>query len=131
MPDQPQTRPRSLKTLLGTALLAGCLLPAGAYAHAHLKAQVPAADSTVSAAPTQLRLVFSEGVEAGFSQVTLNDAADKTFPTQPLQTAPGDSKTLLVTPKAPLANGDYTVTWRVVSVDTHKMSGSYRFKVGQ
>lgn len=121
----------SLKRLLGaTLLLIGGTLSTGAWAHAHLKAQAPAADSTV-AAPGQLRLEFSEGVEAGFSQVTLSPANGPTIPLQALTTADGDKKILLVTPTQALAAGDYTVTWQVVSVDTHKSAGSYHFKVGQ
>ncbi|MGL4271087.1 MAG: copper resistance protein CopC, partial [Pseudomonas paracarnis] len=45
--------------VLFTALLGAC----AAFAHAHLKSAQPAADSRV-AAPTDLRLTFSEGVEA-------------------------------------------------------------------
>ncbi|WP_213939148.1 copper homeostasis periplasmic binding protein CopC [Pseudomonas sp. dw_612] len=115
-----------LKRLLTTAALLGSLLAASSvFAHAHLKSQVPAADSTVSA-PTELRLVFSEGVEATFTKVSINGV-----PVKKLATEGSDKKTLIVTPDAPLTAGEYKVEWHAVSVDTHKSEGAYSFKVGQ
>lgn len=120
----------SQRMLVSAVLLVGCAVSAGAWAHAHLKSQTPAANSTV-ASPGQLQLQFSEGVEAGFSQVTVSDASGASIALKPLASASGDKKTLLVVPSQPLAAGDYTVNWKVVSVDTHSSSGSYQFKVGQ
>lgn len=116
----------SARKLLSAALLV--LVSPLALAHAHLTHPVPAADATV-AAPTQLSLGFSEGIEPGFSQVTLTAASGNTVALQPLATAADDRKTLVVKPEAPLPAGQYTVHWRVVSVDTHKSAGEYRFTV--
>ena len=41
----------------------------------------------------------------------------------------GDGSTLVLTPKAPLAPGRYTVAWHVVSSDTHRVAGNYTFAV--
>ncbi|MGE8188044.1 copper homeostasis periplasmic binding protein CopC [Pseudomonas sp. NPDC086278] len=119
-----------LKNALTTAALLGSLLAASsAFAHAHLTSQTPAANSTVSA-PAELRLVFSEGVEATFTKVTLSkDGAN--VPVKNLATEGSDKKTLIVTPAAPLTAGAYKVEWHAVSVDTHKSEGAYSFKVGQ
>ncbi|MHB2242960.1 copper homeostasis periplasmic binding protein CopC [Pseudomonas monsensis] len=114
--------------LTTTALLASLFAATSVLAHAHLKSQTPAADSTVTA-PADLRLTFSEGVEASFTKVTLTrDGASIAL--KPL-TAQGDKKTLIVTPAAPLTAGEYKVEWHAVSVDTHKSEGAYQFKVGQ
>lgn len=99
------------------------------FAHAHLKALVPAADATVAAAP-QLTLSFSEGIEASFSSVQVTTADGKVIELKPLATAEGDKKTLVVTPASALAAGAYKVQWQVLSVDTHKSAGDYRFTVG-
>ncbi|MBZ9781894.1 copper homeostasis periplasmic binding protein CopC [Pseudomonas sp. REP124] len=116
------------KTLITTALLGSLFAASSVWAHAHLKSQTPAADSTVSP-PAELSLTFSEGVEADFSKVTITkDGADvlvKSLTTQ------SDKKTLIVTPAVPFTAGDYKVEWHVVSVDTHKSEGAYAFKVGQ
>ena len=101
-----------------------------AFAHAHLKAQEPAADATV-AAPAQLTLSFSEGIEPGFSSVSVTAADGKHVELKPLTTAADDKKTLIVSPAEPLAAGTYQVHWQVLSVDTHKSAGDYRFTVGR
>lgn len=119
-----------LNKALTTATLLGSLFAASSvFAHAHLKSQTPAADSTVSA-PAELSLIFSEGVEADFSKVTITkDGAD--ILVKSLVTQGSDKKTLIVTPAVPFTAGSYKVEWHAVSVDTHKSEGAYSFKVGQ
>ncbi|MBV6822829.1 copper homeostasis periplasmic binding protein CopC [Pseudomonas sp. PD9R] len=117
------------KSLTAAALLGSLLAASSVFAHAHLQSQTPAADSTVTA-PTELRLVFSEGVEAAFTQVTISKEGEK-IPLKSLATDGSDKKTLVVTPAAPLTAGAYKVEWHAVSVDTHKSEGAYAFKVGQ
>lgn len=119
----------SLKNLFTTTtLLASLLVGSSAFAHAHLKSSTPAADSSV-VAPNELRLVFSEGVEAAFTQVKISkDGAP--LEVKSLATEGADKKTLIVIPAAtPLRAGEYKVEWHAVSVDTHKSEGSYSFKV--
>ncbi len=115
--------------LRAAALLAGFLASAGAFAHAHLQQQTPAADSTVSASPQALTLSFSEGIETRFSGVTLSGPQQSAVATGKLALS-DDNKAQLVVPLAqPLTPGDYTVDWHVVSVDGHKTKGQYHFTV--
>jgi len=116
-------------TLTAAALLGSLLSVTSVWAHAHLKSQTPAADSTVTA-PTQLRLEFSEGVEAAFTKVIISKDGSN-VPVKNLDTEGNDKKTLIVTPAAPLTAGAYKVEWHAVSVDTHKSEGAYSFTVGQ
>ena len=119
-----------LKKALTTAALLGSLLAASSvWAHTHLKSQTPAADSTVSA-PAQLRLEFSEGIEAAFTKVAISKDGGP-VPVKSLATEGSDKKILVVTPAEPLTTGTYKVEWHAVSVDTHKSEGAYGFKVGQ
>ncbi len=53
------------------ALVAAVMTTPAVWAHAHLKAQQPAANATVDASPEALILTFSEGIEPAFSGVTL------------------------------------------------------------
>ncbi|OCR22330.1 hypothetical protein AFK24_24810 [Pseudomonas syringae] len=96
-------------------------------AHAHLNTEIPAAESTASGLK-DLRLNFSEGVEARFTKVTItrdgNPVAVKN-----IETDPSDKKLLIVTPEQPLSAGEYKVEWHAVSVDTHKSEGDYTFKL--
>lgn len=121
--------PRPSASMSIAALLLGSALSPLAMAHAHLEAQAPAANSTTST-PSELRLSFSEAVEASFSQVTITDAAGAPVATAPPATTPSDAKVLVVRPAALLSAGRYQVQWRVVSVDTHKSDGTYSFTVG-
>lgn len=110
------------------ALLASFVMATSVFAHTHLKSETPAAGSTVSA-PKDLRLVFSEGVEAKFTKVSIT-ADGAVVAVKSIETAPGDQKTLIVTPEKPLTAGKYKVEWHAVSVDTHKSDGDYGFTVG-
>ncbi|MCY1397163.1 Copper resistance protein C precursor [compost metagenome] len=109
-------------------LMAAIAGSSAAFAHAHLKSTAPAQDSTAPA-PEVLKLAFSEGIEAKFSSVALTRDGTA-VELKGIATAPGDNKVLLVTPAQPLAKGQYQVQWHVISVDTHKSEGAYRFTVG-
>ena len=117
------------KALTTLAMLTSLLGASAVFAHAHLKSAEPAANSSV-AAPKDLRLTFTEGVEATFTKVSLSKDGTE-IAIKGLETPDADKKVLVVTPAAPLASGNYKVVWNAVSVDTHKSSGKYSFKVGQ
>lgn len=115
------------KALTAVVLLASLASISNAFAHAHLKSEIPAADSSDTGLK-ELRLNFSEGVEAKFTQVTITDDG-KPVAIKGIETAPNDRKLLIVTPEQPLKPGSYKVEWHAVSVDTHKSDGSYTFKI--
>lgn len=113
--------------LTGLALLAPPL--AGrAGAHATLIGTNPADDTVVDAVPASVELSFDEGVEVieGGIQVIApdGDRADEGR----IDTADDDAT--LVVPIEDAGEGTYTVAWRVVSEDSHNLSGSFVFHVG-
>jgi methionine-rich copper-binding protein CopC len=108
-----------------TAVLAW---PAIAMAHAQLQKADPPVGSTISAAPTQITLRFSEGVEPRFSTVTVTNPAGATVDKHDVHTAPGDPQALIVDVEK-LPPGVYAVEWHAVSVDTHKTEGKFTFTV--
>jgi methionine-rich copper-binding protein CopC len=112
------------------ALLAASLMSGSANAHPTLKFANPPAEGAAAIAPTEIRLNFSEGVISKFSSVELNDQAGTKIATGKVATNPKDQKELIVPLQAPLKAGTYTVKWNVVSVDTHRVNGTYTFKVG-
>ncbi|EMF0805486.1 CopC domain-containing protein YobA [Klebsiella aerogenes] len=123
-----------MRNIAGRALYAAVFLSAmltttSAFAHAHLQQQIPAADSTVSASPQALTLTFSEGVELSFSGVTLTGPQNKPVATGKLARSDGNKAQLTLPMTEPLAAGEYTVEWHVVSVDGHKTKGQYHFSV--
>ncbi len=100
-----------------------------ASAHAHLKTAAPAADSTVGAAPSELRLGFTEGVNLKFTGVSVMGPAGVPVSTGAASLAPGDDKVLVVPVSGPLARGAYKVNWHALATDGHKTDGSYGFNV--
>ena len=104
------------------------LAPAAAFAHAHLKTATPAADSTVTPAPVEVAIDFTEGVEPRFSTIEVADSTGVRVDAGPAHTAATDNKHLSVAVK-PLPPGIYTVQWHATAVDTHKTEGVFRFTV--
>lgn len=112
-----------------SVFFAGCLTAAGAFAHAHLQQQLPAAGAEVNASPQALTLNFSEGIETQFSGVTLTGPQQKTIPLGKPVRSDGNKAQLTVPIEQALTSGEYTVDWHVVSVDGHKTKGQYTFIV--
>jgi methionine-rich copper-binding protein CopC len=100
---------------------------APAFAHAFLTHASPAVGGTVAAAPPNLLLSYTEGVEVPFCKVTVTDAAGHNVAGAP-QPVPGHDDEMSV-PLHITAPGKYTVTWHAVAVDTHKTEGGFSFTV--
>lgn len=105
------------------------LTAAGAFAHAHLQQQLPAANAEVNASPQALTLSFSEGIETQFSGVTLTGPQQKTVALGKPTRDESNKSQLTVPVEQALTPGEYTVDWHVVSVDGHKTKGQYTFTV--
>ncbi len=109
------------------ALLAGLtvLRPPPAVAHAFLDHAEPRVGATVEA-PSAVTLFFTEPIEPAFSRVEVEDGGGKKLETGPPRHPAPDRLEL---PLPPLAAGEYTVRWAVVSVDTHPTEGHFMFSV--
>jgi methionine-rich copper-binding protein CopC len=123
-------KPLSLSALVLALVLAlGLSLPGVAFAHALLVKAVPAVGGRVASSPAEIRITYSEAVEARFSGIELKGANGDAIATGPASIDPKDRATLVVPVKAALPPGSYKVNWHVVSVDTHKTQGSFTFEV--
>lgn len=111
---------------LATYILSG----SSAFAHAHLQAEMPAADALVRVAPTRLALAFSEGLEIKLSGVSLRGPNDKIVPTEAASLDSSDDKLMSVPITGLLGAGKYTVEWHALSKDGHATHGSFQFTVG-
>jgi hypothetical protein len=98
-------------------------------AHPKLQTSSPARDAKLKVPPKEIRMNFSEGLIASFSGFELKTAAGKPVPIGKAMLVPGDNKKMMAPIGTRLAPGAYTVAWHAVSVDTHRISGSYSFKV--
>lgn len=122
--------------LIGSTLAAAALVMATpALAHPKLVASNPAANAIV-AKPSSLQLRFSEKLVGQFSSVDLvmtgmpGMANHGPMKINGVATSVGaDGKTLVVKLKQPLAAGSYKLDWHAVSADTHRVNGSYSFRV--
>ncbi|MBI5671035.1 MAG: copper resistance protein CopC [Chloroflexi bacterium] len=101
-----------------------------ALAHADLLRADPPPDAMLESAPAEIRLVFSEPLNADLSRVTLRAAGGVPVETPPAEADPNDKTVIIVRP-GDLPDGLYTVSWEAVSSSNgHLTKGSYTFTIG-
>jgi copper transport protein len=106
----------------------GAAVPASA--HAMLERTSPGADSVVARAPERVDVTFSEAVTLVPGAVRVYDGGLREVDTGAATHPDGDPNSAVVDLPAGLVGGTYTVTWRVVSADSHPVSGGFRFSIG-
>ncbi|BCJ58844.1 copper resistance CopC family protein [Micromonospora endophytica] len=111
-------------TLAVAALLVAPASPA--YAHNALRKATPTQDAELESAPTKITLEFMQKLNPQFTTITLSDADKQQVDVSEPEIS-GTKGTVAI--DVPLANGVYTVAYRVVSVDGHPVQGSYKFTV--
>jgi methionine-rich copper-binding protein CopC len=112
--------------LIGLAMLLAQASPV--FAHAFLERASPPVGSELAAAPPELSITFTEGVEPLFSTIEVHGANGAAVSTGAPHVVPDNNRRLAVElPKLP--PGTYTVNWHVTSVDTHKTEGNYQFTI--
>ena len=102
----------------------------GAGAHAVLVSSDPVDGARLSSAPAAVTLTFDEAVRLVPDGVAVISATDGTRVSTAATLSNGGS-TVVLALRANLARGSYTATWRVISADTHEVTGSISFGVGQ
>jgi methionine-rich copper-binding protein CopC len=101
-----------------------------ALAHAHLVRATPAEGGAVKDAPAEVTLKFNERLEPAFSSAVIRDSAGNQVDKADAHVDKTD-RTVVRVSLPPLDPGIYTVEWRVMSSDSHKVNGNFTFKVGQ
>lgn len=117
------------------AMLAAPALPGAAgshvLAHAQLVASSPGAGATVAESPVELRLVFSEALEAQVTSLDVVASDGTSILSRAGEIDPDDSYALVVADPG-LSDGIYSITWRSLSaVDGHTAEGFFTFAVGE
>ncbi|WP_327429943.1 copper resistance CopC/CopD family protein [Streptomyces sp. NBC_01236] len=121
----------------GLALLAGVLVlvlfggVSGASAHAALTGTDPQDGSVLKSAPRQITLTFSESVGLLDDSFRVLTPENRRVHTGAPGHAGGRSDTARVTLPRGLGTGTFTVAWRVVSADSHPVSGAFTFSIGK
>jgi len=120
---------RRVVPLLAAVLLLAWAPAAGA--HALLEGTMPQRGASLDRAPGQVVLRFSESVEVAFGAVRVYDArggqVEQGDPFHP----GGDPRAVAVRLRSGLADGGYTATYRVISADSHPVSGGFVFGIGK
>ncbi|MEU9435570.1 copper resistance protein CopC [Streptomyces sp. NPDC048252] len=115
--------------LLFLAVTGALLAGAGpASAHAALTGSDPAQGVVVDKAPTQVSLTFSETVSMNDDSLRVLDPKGTRVDTGKPSEISGT--TYAVQLHSGLPDGTYTVTYQVVSADSHPVAGAYTFSIG-
>ncbi|MFD4556015.1 copper resistance CopC/CopD family protein [Streptomyces sp. NPDC058469] len=118
--------------LLGPLLVLFLLGTAGtASAHAALESTDPADGSVLKSAPRTVTLTFSESVALLDDSFRVYDPDNRRVKTSSAHHAKDAGDTASVTLPAELGTGTFTVAWRVVSADSHPVSGAFTFSIGK
>ena len=119
----------NITTIITPALLITALLsPVPALAHAILVKSQPAKDETVSQAPKQIDLWFNDAVRSEYKALAVIDSSGKRVDNHDVEQTLTDGSHIHAT-VSNLAAGTYTVRYRVVSEDTHIVTGKFEFTV--
>lgn len=113
---------------LAAALVCALVVVPGAAAHAVLVETNPANDAVLGRSPSRILLRFNEPVETAFGSIRVydgdGDRVDRGTVERP------DAESVAIPVARPLPRGTYTVSWRVVSADSHPVHGAFVFSVG-
>lgn len=108
--------------------LAALMLPLNASAHAILVKSQPAKDEEVKVAPKQIDLWFNDPVRSQYKALAVVDSEGKRVDNRDVEQEMLDGSHIYAT-VTDLAPGTYTVRYRVVSQDTHIVTGKFQFTV--
>ena len=114
--------------LLAALLLA--LTPAVAGAHATLEQTTPQRGAKLARPPGQVTVRFDESVNAALGAVKVFDASGRVVQQGGAFHPDGHGDEVAVRLPAGLRDGGYTATYRVLSADSHPVSGGFTFTVG-
>jgi copper transport protein len=120
---------RALAALAVAAVVAGAL-PAAAGAHAMLERTTPQRGAQLAHPPKQVTFGFDESVNASLGAVKVFDGRGHEVQAGAAFHPGGRGADVAVRLPAHLANGSYTATYRVISADSHPVSGGFSFTVG-
>lgn len=121
---------KALVALVGGWLLVGVIGAAPALAHATVVSTDPADGTRLQAAPAQVTLTFSEkvGLDVGYLRVVDNRGRRVDDGTASHPGGKGDMATVKL--KSGLGDGGYIISYRVLSADSHPITGAVAFTVG-
>ena len=114
--------------LIAAALAAFTLCPAAVLAHAVLVKSVPAQRATLAEPPPRVELWFNERLEPAYSKASVTNEAGAQVDLRDAAVSAEDPRRLSLSLPV-LVPGRYTVSFRVLSVDSHVVESTLTFTV--
>jgi copper transport protein len=105
-------------------------LAATAQAHAILEGTSPARGVVIKSEPKLVMFRFNEAVESSFGSVRVYDAKGNQVEAGSVS-HPRGQNSVAIGLKSHLPEGSYTATYRVISADSHPVSGGFVFSIGK
>ena len=107
------------------AVTALSLMATPVLAHAFLNHADPGAGASLTEAPKEISLSFTEKLDPSSSGVSVSDATGHDVEAA-APTVSGDTVAVALKPLPP---GTYRVSWHAMSLDSHGTEGSYSFSI--
>lgn len=99
------------------------------FAHAVMVKSMPEKDSKIVTSPAQIDVWFNEDVREQHKALAVINSAGKRMDNRDTEQETFDRSHIYVTAPSPLPPDTYTVRYRVISADTHVVTGRYKFTV--
>lgn len=114
--------------LLAALMLALVVPIAPASAHDAVTGTSPTDGESLGSVPDAIEISFTDTPLSLGSEILVEDAQGRDWTTGEVEIT-GNSATQPIDPDSPA--GEYTVTWRVVSSDSHPIEGAFDFTVAE
>ena len=122
------TASRSITRVVAAASLSlAALAAAPAAKHTHLERSEPGADSTITVAPTAIKLWFSEPVQIRVTTARVTGANEAALDLAAARLGTGERAPVILDIRGTVAPGRYSVAWRTMSRDGHPVRGTFAF----
>ncbi|MBD8506980.1 copper resistance protein CopC [Hoyosella sp. G463] len=115
---------RAIVAILAAVLSLGVILPAVASAHAALVESEPAAGASLDASPGQVRVTFNERLQEAFAALTVTGPEGSRWSLDDVRV---EDSSAFVSVRDLGPSGTYTIAYRVISADSHPVSGTVEF----
>ena len=112
--------------LAGLLLVSALALPTSVLAHAIMVRSAPEKDAVLTESPKQVDVWFNDKVGTKYKALAVINSEGKRVDNKDLVQEPLDHLYATVSDLPP---DTYTVRYRVVSIDTHIVTGKYQFTI--
>ena len=118
----------SNKTLLSVAFLILSTSSLPVFSHAIMVKSQPEENATLSVSPKQIDVWFNDKVGSEYKALAVIDSKGTRVDNKDVQQELLDASHLYCTIPT-LPSGTYTIRYRVVSIDTHIVTGKFQFTI--